>query len=293
MFSLLAILALPLLAHADEIELAAKLEAKGMRLKKEKGGTVSEISFSPNVTMTAADYRLFAQFPQLRKLWMSPSGVMLNDETMAAMGTLPTVEYFFANAGQFTDDGLKAMAGWKGLKSFGLDHWFGPPNSKAMLGKGLAHLASLPHLEAVRLGGCRVDNEAPRALAKIKTLQKVDLFHTFAVTDDGIEALQALPQLKIIILGPQYTPRITNRTLVHLSRIPSLEEISITETWLTYDDGFVHLKKLPNLKSLKIKLVLAEEKDVARLKAEMPQVNVDWSMPEEMYVARMRKSFKK
>jgi len=33
-------------------------------------------------------------------------------------------------------------------------------------------LKAYPQLEAVRLGGCRVDNEAPKALAKIKTLQR-------------------------------------------------------------------------------------------------------------------------
>ncbi len=145
----------------------------------------------------------------------------------------------------------------------------------------------------MRLGGCRVDNEAPRALAKIKSLQKVDLFHTFAVTDDGIEALQALPRLKIIILGPQYTPRITNRTLEHLSKIPSLEEISITETWFTYGDGLVHLKKLPNLKTLTLKYVLADEKDIARLKQELTNVKIEWSLPDEMNTARLRQTFKK
>jgi hypothetical protein len=289
---LLLLLTFPCLGSAGEKDLAAKLESRGMKLKKEKSGSVTEISINSTVSVKAEDYRQFGQFPQLQKLWMSPSGIPLNDDTVTAMGILPNVEYFFGNGGQFTDDGLKPFARWKRLKFFGLDHWFGPPNSKAFLGKGLAHLAALPQLEAVRFGGCRVDNEAPKALAKIKTLQKIDLFHTFAVTDEGVQALQALPKLKTIILGPQYTPRITNRTLQHLSQIPSLEEISITETWFTYDDGLANLTKLPNLKTLNLKFVLAEEKDITRLKKEMPKVKVEWSLPDETNIATLRRNYK-
>ncbi len=173
---ILLIFAAPFTACADENELAAKLEARGMRIRKDAAGSVSEISFSSNVAMTREDYAVFGKFPKLHKLWMSPGGLRLNDETIAAMGVLTGVDYFFGGSAQFTDDGLKGFAGWKELKYFGLDHWFGPPDSKGYFGKGLVHLAALPKLEAVRLGGCRVDDEAPKALAQIKTLQKVDLF---------------------------------------------------------------------------------------------------------------------
>jgi hypothetical protein len=159
------------------------------------------------------------------------------------------------------------------------------------VGKGLAHLAGLP-LEGVRLGGCRVDDEAPKALATIKTLEKVDLFHAAGVTDQGVAALQALPKLKAVVLGPQFTPRITDRSLEILSHIPTLEAIDITGTWLTYDGGFKHLKKLPKLQTLKLKDVLAEEKDIARLKAELPKLAVEWSLPAETDAARLRATFK-
>ena len=289
---LLAVIAMPVLVQADEKELASKLEERGARIRKDSAGSVSEISLSSTTALTADDYPNFAKFPKLHKLWMSPGGVKLNDETLAAIGVLPGVDYFFGGSTQFTDDGLKGFAKWKNLKYFGLDHWFGPEGSKGYFGKGLAHLAELPQLEAVRLGGCRVDNEAPRALAKIKTLQKVDLFHTARVTDEGVAALQALPNLKIIILGPQFTPRITDRSLEILSQIPTIEEINITGTWLTYDDGFVHLKKLANQKSLKLKEVFAEEKDIARLKAELPKLVVEWNLPNEADTAKLKTTFK-
>jgi hypothetical protein len=288
---LLAAIAVPAFVLADEKEAAAKLEERAIKFRKDAAGSVSEISIYSKDVITADDYLLFAQFPKLHKLWMSPGGQRLNDQTLASIGVLPNLDYFFGGSAQFTDDGLKAFSQWKNLKYFGLDHWFGPEGSKGYVGKGLAHLEGLP-LESVRLGGCRVDDEAPRALAKIKTLQKVDLFHTARVTDEGVAALQALPNLKVIILGPQFTPRITDRSLQIISQIPTIEEINITGTWLTYDDGFVHLKKLTNLKSLKLKDVFAEEKDIARLKSEIPKLTVEWNLPNEADTTKLKTTFK-
>ncbi len=285
-------IACSLAVQAGENELAAAFEARGMRIRRDASGSVTNISFNSVVALSQEDYRLFGKFSKLRKLWMSPGGVRLSDETLGLIGTLPDVEYFFGGSAQFTDDGIKDFAGWTGLRHFGLDHWFGPPDSKGYVGAGLAHLAALPKLESVRLGGCRVDNAAAIALARIKTLQKVDLFHTARITDDGVKALQALPNLKSIFLGPQYTPRITNRSLEYLSQIPSLEEIYITETWFTYEDGLEYLKKLPNLKSLKLRYVIAEPTDIARLKADLPRVKIEWSLPEEANAAKLRRTFK-
>jgi hypothetical protein len=288
---LLAVVALPLLGRSDEQALAAQLAEKGMQLRRDAAGSVTEISISSTVVMTREDYQAFSQFPKLHKLWMSPGGLRLDDDTLAAIGALPNLDYFFGGSAQFTDEGLKGFAGWKNLKYFGLDHWFGPAGSKGYVGQGLAHLAGLP-LERVRLGGCRVDDEAPKARAKIKTLHKVDLFHTARVTDDGVAALQALPNLKTVVLGPQFTPRISDRSLEILSRIPTLEVLDFTGTWLTYDGGFRHLKKLPNLQTLKLKDVLAEEKDIARLKSELPKLGVDWNLANEADTAKLRATFK-
>jgi hypothetical protein len=289
---LLTALLAPCFVFAADDGLAARLEARGMKIRKDAGAEVSEISFHSDVVMTLDDYRLFAKLPKMHKLWMSPGGLKLNNETVAAMGALTGVDSFFGGSAQFDDDGLKGFAGWTGLKSFGLDHWFGPPDSKGFFGKGLIHLAGLPQLEAVRLGGCRVDDEAPKALAQIKTLQKVDLFHTARVTDEGVRALQALPSLKIVILGPQFTPRITNRSLEILGRIPTLEEIHMTGTWFTYAGGFEHLRKLPKLKTLKLKDVLADQKDIEQLKAAMPHLAVEWNLPGEADTAKLRATFK-
>ena len=52
---LLLVLALPLFSRADEKALAAQLEAKGMKLRKDDAGGMTEISISSTVIMTRED----------------------------------------------------------------------------------------------------------------------------------------------------------------------------------------------------------------------------------------------
>jgi hypothetical protein len=274
-----------------------QLQAKGVKFKRDKAGLPTEVHFAPDAPVTVDDWRAIGELKSLTRGWTSVSekggGVPLNDDTAKSIAGLENMQDFFSNGAQLTDDGFAAFAGWRSLKRFGLDHWFGPPGNKEPLGKGLAHLKDLPNLEHVRLGGCRVGNAAPEALAQCKSLQSVDLFHTFAVTDDGVAFLTALPNLKRIVLGPQFTARITDATLAHLGKIKTLEEIHVTETWLTYDNGFTHLKGLQNLKVVKIPNVLATEADVAKLKSDHPGATIEWTMPTPEQVERLKAAFER
>jgi hypothetical protein len=273
------------------------LITKGVHCKIEKDGTVTECSVGPKAAITVEDYQLIGTLHTLKLVNISPESVRLNDETAAALSHLDQVEKFFANGAELTDDGFKAFEGWKSLKSFGLDHWgwFAPGHigRKDTLGPGLAHLASCPNLEHVRLGGCRVDNRVTEALAQCKSLQSVDLQHTSAVTDEGIAALKALPKLRIVKLSPQFSPRITDATLVFLGDIKTLEEIEVNQTWLTYDKGFVHLKGLASLKNVVLTQVVASEEDIAKLKADHPSATVVWTRPDDATAAKAKEQFQR
>lgn len=280
-------------AFADDATIVAALEPKGAKFNKEKGGAVTELSVGGDAKLTLDDYKLLRELKDLKRLNLSPKEPHLNDEILAVIGALPSVERFFSNESKFTDDGLKGFAGWTGLRHFGFDHWFGPKDSKAYVGAGLAHLAALPNLIHVRLGGCRVDNQACAALAKIPSLESVDLFHAFAVTDDGIAMLKSLPKLRVVKLGPQWTPRITDASLRHLAEVSTLEEISIVETILTYEGGLGHLKKLRNLKKIGLGTCLIAEADVAKLQADHPNAEVKWAAPPEEQAVKVRAAFQR
>jgi hypothetical protein len=273
------------------------LIAKGVRFKIEKGGTVTEASVGGKAEISVEDYALIGAMRTLKRADVSPESARLNDNTAKSLSHLDQLEKFFANGAELSDDGFKAFAGWKSLKSFGLDHWgwYAPGHlpQKDPLGPGLAHLASCTNFEHVRLGGCRVDNRVTAALAQIKSLQSVDLQHTFAVTDEGVAALKALPKLRVIKLSPQFSPRITDASLIALGEIKTLEEIEINETWLTYDKGFAHLKKIPSLKKLTLTKVIATEADIAKLKADLPAADIQWTQPDETIAAKTKDQFQR
>ena len=275
----------------DDEEIVRPLEAKGVKTKK-KGGVVVELHIGPLKGITPDDYKAVGQCRSLVALTLNAEDQKFNDEAAAQLTGLDKLERFFSNGAQLSDDGFKALASWKSLKQIGFDHWFRTQKDKP-IGAGLAHLAALPNLESIRLGGCMIGMEATEALATIKTLKKIDVFHTFYVNDDALVPLQKLPDLRIFIAGPQFQPRITDAALKTLSGIKSLEEISLTETWLTYEGGFKHLAALPNLKKLSIPKVVASEEDVTKLKALLPGLVVEWTSPDEATTEKTKATFKR
>ncbi len=285
------------LALASNPPAVDTLSAKGVRFKLEKDGAVGELSVGAKAQITLEDYALIGSMHTLKRADISPETARLDDNTARELRGLDQLEKFFANGAELSDEGFKAFSGWKSLKSFGLDHWgwYAPGHlpQKEPLGPGLAHLASCTNLEHVRLGGCRVDNRVTAALAQIKSLQSIDLQHTYAVTDEGVSALGVLPKLRVIKLSPQYSPRITDASLVTLGGIKSLEEIEINETWLTYDTGFVHLKSLESLKKIVLSKVVASEADIAKLRSDHPKTDIVWTQPDETLVTKTKEQFQR
>jgi hypothetical protein len=279
-------------ALADDAELVRPLEAKGVKTKKTAAGVVTELHLGGLKGITLEDYKIVGQCRSLVSLSLSAEDQRFNDEAAAQLTGLEKLEKFFSNGAQLTDDGFKSLASWKSLKQIGFDHWFRAKKDQP-IGAGLAHLAALPNLESVRLGGCMIGLEAMEALATIKTLKKLDVFHTFYVNDDALLPLQKLPDLRIFIAGPQFSPRLTDAALRNLSAVKSLEEISLTETWLTYENGFKHLASLPRLKKLSIPKVIASEEDVNKLKAGLPNLIVEWTQPDEATITRTKAAFQR
>ena len=277
-------------AFVDDVEIVRPLEAKGVKTKKTSAGLVAELSMGNLKGITLDDYKAVGQCRNLVSLNLSAEDQRFNDEAAAQLTGLDRLEKFFSNGAQLTDDGFKSLAGWKSLKQIGFDHWFRTKKDQP-IGAGLAHLAALPNLESIRLGGCMIGQEAMEALATIRTLKKLDVFHTFYVNDDALLPLRKLPDLRIFIAGPQFSPRLTDAALRNLSEVKSLEEISLTETWLTYEGGFKHLAALPRLKKLSIPKVIASEEDVNKLKADLPNLVVEWTQPDEATTEKTKAAF--
>jgi len=84
---------------------------------------------------------------------------------------------------------------------------------------------------------------------------------------------------------------VTDAALLNLSGVKSLEEIELSEIWLTYDGGFKHLAALPRLKKLSLPQVIASEEDVKKLKADLPNLIVTWTKPDEATTGKTKAAF--
>src|SRR5579883_2722700 len=112
------------LAAADDAELVRPLEAKGVKVKKTPAGVVTEIHVGGLRGITSDDYRAIGQCHGLVALNLSAEDQRFNDEAAAQLAGLDRLEKFFPNGAQLTDDGFRALAGWKSLRQIGFDHWF-------------------------------------------------------------------------------------------------------------------------------------------------------------------------
>jgi len=88
-------------------------------------------------------------------------------------------------------------------------------------------------------------------------------------------------------------PWLTDETLAHVARITTLETLSLGEMQLTWAAGLKQLPALPALKKLTLDLVDISDADRARLKAELPGVQVEWKTPDEQQRAQIRRAWTK
>jgi hypothetical protein len=113
----------------------------------------------------------------------------------------------------------------------------------------LVYLASLPHLDALRLQ-CALK-----------------------VTDDGLAHLEGLTGLRRLWFG--YT-NITDAALVHLQNLTNLRELHIGVYRSEFKDpGLVYLKGLKKLESLSLNYTQVSDKAVQELQEALPDCKIE------------------
>jgi len=147
-------------------------------------------------------------------------------------------------------------------------------------GSGIAALKN-SKLEEIKIGHA-FDDDGMRALAKIGSLRIVQIGHS-KVTDAGIATLANHPNIEEASFSPMGSPKITNKTLKVLATLPKLKRIGMNETFVTYKDGFEHLKPLKGrLESVTLRQSLVLPADIEKLKSDHPGLEVTRSTPAEV-----------
>ena len=112
---------------------------------------------------------------------------------------------------------------------------------------GIRYLAGLPMLEHLRLCGLGVDDAALAEIAKIKSLQILNVPRG-AFTDAGLAQLKELPQLVQLRFG---SPQVSDAGVAALAEFPALARLHLIDVPIG-DAGLRAVAKLERLESLYI-----------------------------------------
>jgi hypothetical protein len=178
------------------------------------------------------------------------------------------------NGSRVTGKGAAKFGGMKSLKALHTLHVTRPtPEAKAALG-------THPTLEVFSTDGafCIEAVTAPK-------LQRVDMKHGGA-SDEFAALLKNHPSLESVRLWSQGSMGLSDAALASLVTIPKLSKLSLEYSVFTYAGGLHRLKEVRGLTTLDLKDVALSDDDVAKLKADLPNVKVTFTPMTEEYRLR-------
>ena len=117
-----------------------------------------------------------------------------------------------------------------------------------------------------------------KAAAELAQLESLQLHHC-GVGDDDLAPLAGMPKLKSLFVSSQFNGRLTDAGLKHLATIQTLESLKLAEFVVTSEGGLDVLTKLSRLKTLELFKVGASAADIEKLRAAMPQTEIQGTPP--------------
>lgn len=193
------------------------------------------------------------------------TGKGIDDGALDRLSKLPLTSLSLQHP-SVTDAGAAALGRMKELKTLTLVH------ASKLTGKAAAALAGHPSLESVSSDeGFAAGGTAHLASCpKLKTLR---LYHGF-VTDETVTPLAKNATIETLNLSPLLTAGVSDAALASLATMTGLKDVTISHTVLTYAGGLNRLKELTNLTKLTLTEVGVSDADLAKLRADLPNVKV-------------------
>jgi Leucine-rich repeat (LRR) protein len=207
---------------------------------------LEEITFEGEGKITSASLRHLSKIPSLKKLSFFCNTV--SDKDFIYLRDMPQLKTLMLQHTNITDSGLQFLSNLQKLEDLDL-------YDTDVTDAGIPHLVKLKSLRRLEFKKHwqskkePITEKAAPFLAQIPTLEYLE-FESLAVTDYALSELSKLPNLKTLcaIYG-RSGESVTNIGLQHLSKIKSLESLSINTEKVT-DEGILSLTKLTNLKEL-------------------------------------------
>lgn len=193
------------------------------------------------------------------------NGAVSDDAGMAHIAAMDPVALYFGHS-PMTDAGAAKFAEMKSLKVLTMSH------TDRLTPQAASALANHPALEVFAndgkfgIGGMAQIVTAPH-------LRQV-LFQHGVASDANVALLAKHPALEIVKLWPSGTAALTDAGIAPLATIPNLKELTLELSVLTYDGGLKHLKECPKLAKLSLNNIALSDDDLAKLKADLPNVAI-------------------
>ena len=171
--------------------------------------------------------KLISQMPSLETLVLSLARD--NPAQIQPLSELTQLKSLIIKAGPLTKSNMPAFAN---------------PKEGAINDDDLKVIANLKQLELLDLRNANLTDQGLSEIAKLTNLEVLDLSFT-AITDAGLKHLANMPKLKSLYLCNN--AKISNKGILALGTIKSLEKVWVNDTFVT-TQGIEELKKaLPNV----------------------------------------------
>ena len=207
--------------------------------------------------ITDKSLSVFGQMTNMASLGLQDTAVTGTGNALAPLTKLTDLDVFRST---FNDDGLKSVAGAKGMKVLKL-------RDCKVTAEGLKVLSGFANLERLDLSESRADDSTLETISGLTKLFELELWLS-RVSDAGLVHITKLP-LKTLTLEDVYD--ISDAGLEHVGKIKTLESLTLSKTGVT-DDGLAQLAGLENLKELYLDNTTVSKKGVEALKAKLPKL---------------------
>jgi hypothetical protein len=235
----------------------AALAAAGATLKRDEAGSIVEIRFpGPSV-----DREILAALPELPALAsVVLAGTDADDGALVPLGNIATLKNLDLRDCPVTNAGLAHLAGLENLAALRLS---GKSGKTTVDDDGMAHVAKLRSLRALMLDFLWVSEAGLETLLPLEKLEDLTLAQTL-VGDEALPVIARFPALKRLRLAKT---SVTGEGLAALEKLDRLADLDVSECVSIDDAALEPIGRLTGLERLNLWRVPVGDAGVAHLAA--------------------------
>jgi len=186
----------------------------------------------------------------------------VTDAMMANLASWPSIEELILATRHFQGNGLGHVAGLKKLRFLAL-------TGSGVRDEDLKDLIGLPGLSVLLLSGLPITDSGLHHVCRLTTLRVLRIDGT-DISDAGLRYLSVLTRLESLDLN---NTSIGDAGLVYLAELPELRALSCERTTVT-DAGLPHIWGIRSLEYVNLSQTGVSPEGIARLRAEMPGLEI-------------------